>query len=65
MISHKCTGYLAKPYEVEELAEGISWILDDDSRWSELSTNCRTKVINEYEITNISEKYVKLYNQLL
>ena len=65
MISHKCTGYLAKPYKGDDLAEGISWILDNSNRWTELSANCRTKVVNEYKISHISERYNKLYNELL
>ena len=65
MIEHAKTGYLIKPYKEDGLAEGISWILSNDDRWAELSSNCRAKVVNEYEISNISERYTKLYNELL
>ena len=65
MIEHGKTGYLVKPYKEDDLADGISWILDDENRWFELSSNCRAKVVNEYEISKISERYAKLYGELL
>jgi glycosyltransferase involved in cell wall biosynthesis len=32
MIEHCSNGYLAKPYETEDLARGIAWVLEDPER---------------------------------
>ena len=34
MITHKANGYLAQPFCIEELADGIKWIFEDDSRYN-------------------------------
>ena len=29
MIEHQQNGYLAQPYDVQELAQGITWVLEN------------------------------------
>jgi glycosyltransferase involved in cell wall biosynthesis len=65
MIVHEHTGYLARPFETEELAHGISWILDDDRRREILSRQARQKVEQEFEIKSMAQRYINLYNELL
>jgi glycosyltransferase involved in cell wall biosynthesis len=43
MIKHKENGYLAKPYESRDLAQGIIWILEDENRRKMLSFHARKK----------------------
>ncbi len=33
IVEHQRTGYLAKAFETEDLAEGIRWVLDNGSPW--------------------------------
>jgi len=64
MIEHKRTGYLVKPYEVNDLAEGLLSMLVDDETRSERSKRCRHKVEEEFSDINTAQRYASLYEQL-
>jgi glycosyltransferase involved in cell wall biosynthesis len=64
MIEHEHAGYLAQPFETEELAHGISWILDNDHRREILSRQARQKVEQKFEIKSVAQRYINLYNEL-
>jgi glycosyltransferase involved in cell wall biosynthesis len=34
LIDHEKNGYLAKPFEIRDLAQGIAWILEEEERYS-------------------------------
>jgi len=65
MIDHQKNGYLAKPFDTADLANGIKWVLEDDTKLKELSKNAREKVINEFDIVKVVEKYKDLYEDIL
>ncbi len=65
MIEHQHNGYLARPFEEEDLAAGIAWILEDKERWQGLSSRAREKVEREFTPSTQASAYLKLYNQLL
>lgn len=65
IVEHKQTGYLAKPFDSEDLARGIKWVLEDNERWDKLSQQSMQKVENEFSIKIIAEKYVELYKEIL
>lgn len=65
MIDHRKNGYLAKPFETEDLAYGIKWVLEDDSRREKLSENAREKVVKEFDIVKITKRYTDLYKDIL
>jgi len=65
IIDHQQTGYLARSYEVEDLARGICWVLEDGERWRELSRRARAKVKAEFELTHIARRYADLYAEVL
>ena len=64
MIDQKINGYLAKPYDPSDLASGIEWILNN-SNDKNLSDNCRSKVINNFEMKIVAKKYIELYEDIL
>ena len=64
IIDHEQTGYLARPYEFEDLAHGIAWVLGDDDRWQKLSQHARSKTEREFEITHIAKRYLALYEEM-
>ncbi|MDW8464024.1 MAG: glycosyltransferase family 4 protein [Geminocystis sp.] len=64
MIEHKTNGYLAKPYDTDDLASGIDWVLND-SDYNTLSLNARHKVISNFESICVANKYFKLYESIL
>jgi glycosyltransferase involved in cell wall biosynthesis len=64
IIDHKINGYLAVPYEIQDLAAGILWVLEDEERRLLLSENARKKAMAfcSYEI--IAKKHLELYDEL-
>ena len=66
MIEHKINGYLAKPFESTDLAEGIKYVLSSDEKIiNSLNTIARQKVENEYSAERISKMYLNLFEELL
>jgi glycosyltransferase involved in cell wall biosynthesis len=65
MIDHMKNGYLARPYEPEDLAHGISWILGDENRIKRLSTAAREKAVNEFSMELMTRRYRELYADII
>ncbi|MDN5205412.1 glycosyltransferase family 4 protein [Fulvivirgaceae bacterium BMA10] len=65
MIDHEVNGYLAKPFNVQDLAKGIDWIIEDDHRWKALSEEAHKKVMKHYTQENIANKHLELYRKIL
>ena len=38
IVEHKRTGYLAQPFHTQDLAAGISWLLEDPQRRASLGS---------------------------
>ena len=64
MIDHQQNGYLAKPFDVEDLARGIAWVLEDEERLQKLGVNGREKVEQNYTLEIQANSYMSLYNEL-
>lgn len=64
-VDHEVSGYLAQPYDVEDLANGITWVLEDEARHRELAANARQKVVTEFTKEREAERYAALYRELL
>jgi glycosyltransferase involved in cell wall biosynthesis len=65
LIDHLHNGYLAKPFEPADLAQGITWVLENDDRHKELSLQARQKVIQAFTTERVAEQHVALYQELL
>jgi len=65
LVDHEVSGYLAKPYDVEDFAEGIAWILEDKDRHASLAEYTRRKILAEFSLELMSRRYVDLYRGLL
>ena len=64
VITHKVDGYLAQPYEVEDFANGIAWILDHIHSKG-LSFESRLKCQRQFDLLNVANQYKSLYEDLL
>ena len=64
VVEHKSTGYLAKAYDEEDLANGIVWCLENNKDRT-LSINARNKVLNNYTIDIVAKQYKDLYESLV
>lgn len=64
MIEHQMNGYLAKPFDPEDLAYGIDWVLNY-KYYDELCGNAREKVLKEFDSKVVANKYIELYKQVI
>ena len=65
IVEHQQNGYLAKPFEVEDLARGINWVLEDTERYNQLCIRARQKVEQQFTWELQAEKYLELYSDIL
>ena len=63
LIDHKENGYLARMKDVEDLANGILWCLDNNCR-GELSSIARGKIIHNFTPRAVGQRYADLYKML-
>ncbi|HSH72708.1 MAG TPA: glycosyltransferase family 4 protein [Methylophilaceae bacterium] len=65
LIDHMSTGYLARPFEVDDLAAGIKWVVEDKNRHGLLSQAARKSVLEKYALEKVSNQYIDLYQDIL
>lgn len=65
LIDHQKTGYLAKPFQAEDLGRGIMWILEHDDRYRTLACTAREKAERHFSPDIIAKKHINLYNDIL
>ena len=63
IMDHKKTGYLAKAFSPEDLADGIYWVLNNNAN-NRLGVNGRKKVIDNFSYEKVAEKYKQLFTKL-
>jgi len=63
MIEHKKNGYLAKPFDTNDLKNGIEWVLNTKN-YNELCINARKKVLKNFDSKVVAKKYIKLYEDM-
>ena len=62
MIDHKRNGYVATYKDLQDLADGILWVLQN-SATRKLSHNARNKVVKSYSEDIIANRYLEIYNK--
>jgi len=65
MIEHQNNGYLAQPYKIEDLAQGIAWVLENKERHQKLSHRAREKVEQEFTLKIQASRYLSLFTDIL
>lgn len=65
LIDHQVNGYLAKPFEVDDLAQGIIWILEKLKQETFLRQAAREKVEREFCLELQAKRYMALFEELL
>ncbi len=65
IVEHKQNGYLAQPYDSNDLARGIEWVLADEERYKQLSHAAREKAVTYFDIKKVAKQYADLYQSLL
>ncbi|GBE29169.1 D-inositol 3-phosphate glycosyltransferase [bacterium BMS3Bbin04] len=65
MIEHRKTGYLAKPYDVQDLAQGMNWILDAIRQDPDLGRRCRLNAEQNYDPKRQTAEYSAVFEELM
>lgn len=65
IVDHQYNGYLAHPFNIDDLAEGITWILEDAERYQTLRVNAREKAEEQFSRELQAHRYLALYQDIL
>jgi glycosyltransferase involved in cell wall biosynthesis len=65
IVEHQQSGYLAKPYEVEDFAKGITWVLENSERLEKLSFYAREKAEREFSLELQARRYSSLFHEIV
>lgn len=64
IVDHKINGYLASPFSTFDLRQGLRYLLYN-SEYPSIKENCRTKVIQKFDVRKMAAEYLDVYNELL
>lgn len=64
LVENGRTGYLAQPFEANELAMGIIRLLEDEGKCREMAQAARHKVVSEFALDRIAQRHTDLYREL-
>lgn len=65
MIEHQQNGYLAQAFEIEDLAQGMSWVLENRERYQHLCDRARQKVEQEFTLEIQAQNYLNLFAEII
>ena len=63
IIEHQQNGYLAQP-DIEDLAQGIAWVLENRERHQKLSDRAREKAEQEFDLEIQAGRYLSLFTEI-
>jgi len=64
IMEHRKTGYLAKSFDVDDLARGIEWVLEDEARRDSMGDAGRNRVEAGFTLEGQAASYVQLYEAI-
>jgi glycosyltransferase involved in cell wall biosynthesis len=65
VLVHKETGYLATPFDVDDLAQGITWVLAEPDRYAKLSQQARNYAVRLWSPDVIVKQYSDVYQKAM
>lgn len=63
IVEHLRTGYLARPEDAVDLAEGIHWILTNPEVGAELGERARHKAEQSWSFTSVGKRYQSIFHE--
>ncbi|WP_332057410.1 glycosyltransferase [Helicobacter suis] len=64
LITHQENGYLARPFEIEDLKAGIEWVLTTQD-YTRLCEHARNSVLDRFSEHVIARQMLNLYKEIL
>ncbi|MBF2066314.1 MAG: glycosyltransferase family 4 protein [Calothrix sp. C42_A2020_038] len=65
MIEHQKNGYLAQPFKIGDLANGIIWVLENPERHQKISRRAREKTEREFTLEIQARRYLSIFESLV
>ncbi|URR34930.1 glycosyltransferase family 4 protein [Thermosynechococcus sp. HN-54] len=65
IVTHKHSGYLAQPFDPQDLAHGIQWVLEDPQRHAELCVQARVDAVGKFAYPVVAKQYLAVYEEVL
>ena len=65
IVDHQQNGYLASPFNIEDLARGIGWVLEDGERYKKLRYYAREKAEQEFSLELQARRYSFLFTDMV
>jgi glycosyltransferase involved in cell wall biosynthesis len=65
IVEHQVDGYLAQPFAIDDLAQGIAWILKDEDRHLKLRLQARQKAERQFSLSLQASRYLEIYDSLM
>jgi glycosyltransferase involved in cell wall biosynthesis len=62
IVTHRETGWLARPFEPEDLARGIAWVLEERGRTFRLGQSARRHAEERWSAPHVASAYMDLYH---
>ncbi|MDF1584688.1 MAG: glycosyltransferase family 4 protein [Methyloprofundus sp.] len=64
LVDHQINGYLARPFDTNDLANGIDWVLSAIN-YNQLCENAREKVVSTFDSRLVANQYIELYQHII
>ena len=64
IVDHQQNGYLVTPFEIDDLTQGIIWVLEDKERHQKLQDHSRDKSLREFANEVQARRYLSLYEDI-
>lgn len=65
VVQHKQTGYLASPFDPQDLAHGIAWVLDSPERKARLADAAQRRAHQQWSPEVVARQHRDLYDAVL
>jgi glycosyltransferase involved in cell wall biosynthesis len=65
IVVHEETGYLAKPFDTKDFADGILWALADEKNLEKLGERARKRAVEQFDYSVVVKQYKSLYEQVI
>lgn len=65
IVTHEETGWLARPFDTGDLAQGIRWVLAEADRHTRLREQARAEAVRRFAYPVVAARYHELYERVL
>jgi glycosyltransferase involved in cell wall biosynthesis len=65
VIEHQKTGYLAKAGDIQDLANGITWVLESVSQSNALNLAARKRAVEKFSFPVVAQQYKDIYSKAI